>query len=64
MRVLKTDSQKALGHAIYKISSFIGKSEALEEPNVLASFKENSNMLVLTAVKAIKKGEQIKMHYQ
>lgn len=54
--------QKGLGSALYKISSYIVQSE-LENANISVSFKDNSNEIVVTATKDIKKGEEIKTHY-
>ncbi|GAA5807152.1 hypothetical protein MFLAVUS_000503 [Mucor flavus] len=60
-RVLDSE-KKELGSAIYKISSYIVQSE-LESANISVTFKDNTNELIVTATKDIKKGEEIKTHY-
>lgn len=57
-----SEGQKSLGSAIYKISSYINKSTA-EDSNVTATFKDDSNVIVVTATKSIKKGDKINAHY-
>jgi SET domain-containing protein len=37
--------------------------KSLEEANVNVSFKDNSNVVVVTATKDIKKGDEIKASY-
>ena len=60
--MMSTDINKEVGRSIYKISAYILQSE--EEPNVVISCNNNTNKLVITASRDIKKGEQIKSHGQ
>lgn len=51
-----------MGSAIYKISSYINKSTA-EDANVNVTFKDGSNVIVVTATKSITKGDKINACY-
>ncbi|KAI8643697.1 hypothetical protein BD408DRAFT_341800 [Parasitella parasitica] len=52
-----------LGSSLYKISTFVGKSDDLDDANILLEFKDNSNVLTATVVKDIKKGDEIRAFY-
>ncbi|KAG1178000.1 hypothetical protein G6F70_002069 [Rhizopus microsporus] len=56
----KFDSDNILGSSVYKISSYLCKSP-LDDANVKISF--NGNKITVTALKPIKKDEQIKAYY-
>ncbi|RCH83098.1 hypothetical protein CU097_007496, partial [Rhizopus azygosporus] len=56
----KLDSDNILGSSVYKISSYLCKSP-LDDANVKISF--NGNKITVTALKPIKKDEQIKAYY-
>ncbi|CEP13375.1 hypothetical protein [Parasitella parasitica] len=61
-RLLNIEST-GLGSSLYKISTFVGKSESLDDSNVLFEFKDNSNILTATAAKDIKKNDEIRAFY-
>jgi len=52
-----------VGSSLYKISTFIGKSDNADDSNISIEFKDSSNVLTATASKDIKKGDEIKAFY-
>ncbi|KAK4519509.1 ubiquitin-protein ligase (E3) [Mucor velutinosus] len=61
-RSLATGSS-GVGSSLYKISTFIGKSDNADDSNISIEFRDNSNVLTATASKNIKKGDEIRSFY-